>query len=400
MERLISFNDLLLEPIHNNFLRYLYSEIDWGEKMIAIKGSRGVGKTTLMLQRQKYGLKAEDGESLYISMDHPYFYTETLFDLADEFYKKGGRILFIDEVHKYPKWSRELKVIYDGFPNMKIIFSSSSALDIYKGESDLSRRVITYNLPGLSLREFLNYKYNLDLQPYSLDHIIENHRTIAQNLNQLPTFHLLPEFSIYLQYGYLPIGVNENIQTYGVKLNQIINTVLDTDLAYTDNYTPATSYKLKKLLGLLAESVPYQPNISDLSRKLEISREYIYTFIKLLNKSVLINLLFADGKGGYILQKPEKIFLENTNLAYALQEFPNKGAVRETFMLNQLLNKGHKIFYPKKGDFFVNGFTIEVGGKNKSEMQIQDSEKGIIASDDILSGFGKKIPLWLFGFLY
>ncbi|MEO5649187.1 MAG: AAA family ATPase, partial [Ginsengibacter sp.] len=366
---------------------------------IAIKGARGVGKTTLMLQKQKFGLE-ENAHSLYVSMDHPYFYNRTLFDLADEFYKLGGRFLFIDEVHKYALWSRELKVIYDALPEMKVVFSSSSALDIYSGESDLSRRVFSYHLPGMSFREFLIFKKKVNINTVDLDHIITDHRTLTTKLAKEKDVFILPLFREYLKSGYLPFSFPENEAGYIVKLNQVINTVLDIDMAYTDGYTPSTALKLKKLLAILAESVPFQPNISELSRKLNISRDSIYDYLKYLEKALLINTLHAAGKGISLLQKPEKIYLENTNLFYALKSDPNIGSIRESFLLNQLINSGHKVFYPQKGDFLVDEKIIEVGGKLKSGKQLNGIEKAYIASDDILTGAGNKIPLWLFGFLY
>lgn len=399
MDSLYYYNDIIAEKISLNFKRSLYDTINWDQKMIAIKGARGVGKTTLMLQRQKFGLD-KNAHSLYVSMDHPYFYNRTLFDLADEFYKLGGRFLFVDEVHKYAQWSRELKVLYDAFPELRVVFSSSSALDIYRGESDLSRRVFTYDLPGMSFREFLIFKDKVNIRAIDLEHIISGHRALTTKLSKEKEVHILPLFKEYLKTGYLPFSFPENEAGYIIKLNLVINTVLDIDMAYTDGYTPSTALKLKKLLAILAESVPFQPNIAELSRKLNISRDSIYNYLKYLEKALLINTLHARGKGTSLLQKPEKIYLENTNLFYALKLEPNIGSIRESFLLNQLINSGHKVFYPKQGDFFVDNKIIEVGGKLKSGKQISGIDKAYIASDDILAGAGNKIPLWLFGFLY
>lgn len=399
MDSLYYYNDIVANKINLDFKRSLYDSINWDQKMIAIKGARGVGKTTLMLQRQKFGLD-KNAHSLYVSMDHPYFYNRTLFDLTDEFYKLGGRFLFMDEVHKYALWSRELKVLYDAFPELRVVFSSSSALDIYRGESDLSRRVFTYHLPGMSFREFLLFKNKVNIKAVDLDHIISHHRALTTQLSKEKDVHILPLFKEYLKTGYLPFSFPENEAGYIIKLNQVINTVLDIDMAYTDGYTPSTALKLKKLLAILAESVPFQPNIAELSRKLNISRDSIYNYLKYLEKALMINTLHAKGKGISLLQKPEKIYLENTNLSYALQLDPNIGSIRESFLLNQLINSGHKVSYPKQGDFFVDNKIIEVGGKMKSSKQIYGISNAYIASDDILAGAGNKIPLWLFGFLY
>ncbi|HUZ57310.1 MAG TPA: AAA family ATPase [Hanamia sp.] len=399
MDSLYYYNDIVANKISADFKRSLFDTINWDQKMIAIKGARGVGKTTLMLQRQKFGLDKK-AHSLYVSLDHPYFYNRTLFDLTDEFYKLGGRFLFVDEVHKYVLWSRELKVLYDAFPELRVVFSSSSALDIYRGESDLSRRVFTYHLPGMSFREFLIFKNKINIKAVDLDHIISHHRALTTQLSKEKEQHILPLFKEYLKTGCLPFSFPENEAGYIIKLNQVINTVLDIDMAYTDGYTPSTALKLKKLLAILAESVPFQPNIAELARKLNISRDTIYNYLKYLEKALLINTLHAKGKGISLLQKPEKIYLENTNLSYALQLDPNIGSIRESFLLNQLINSGYKVYYPKEGDFFVDNKIIEVGGKLKSGKQLSGISKAYIASDDILAGAGNKIPLWLFGFLY
>jgi predicted AAA+ superfamily ATPase len=399
MDSLYYYNDILSATIRQDFKRSLFDTINWDQKMISIKGARGVGKTTLMLQRQKFGLNKK-AHSLYVSMDHPYFYNRTLFDFTDEFYKMGGRFLFVDEVHKYILWSRELKVLYDAFPELQVVFSSSSALDIYRGESDLSRRVFTYHLPGMSFREFLIFKKKLKVQSVTLDHLISDHSVLTTKLSNEKDVHILPLFKEYLKTGYFPFSFPENEAGYSVKLNQVINTVLEMDMAYTDGYTPATALKLKKLLAILAESVPFQPNIAELSRKLSISRDSIYNYLKYLEKAMMINTLHAKGKGISLLQKPEKIYLENSNLSYALQLNPDIGSIRESFILNQLINSGHNVFYPKQGDFFVDKYTIEVGGRRKPNNQLVGITQAYIAADDILAGAGNKIPLWLFGFLY
>ncbi|HRQ51214.1 MAG TPA: AAA family ATPase, partial [Agriterribacter sp.] len=251
MEDLYYFNDIVSAKITPDFKRSLFDSIDWSQKMIGIKGARGVGKTTLMLQKQKFGLSEKD-RSLYVSADHPYFYNRTLFELADDFYKSGGRFLFIDEVHKYALWSRELKVIYDSLPEMKVIFSSSSALDIYRGESDLSRRVFSYNLPGMSFREFLIFRKKINIKAVSLDEVITSHRSLTNKLSKEKDLFILPLFREYLKTGYLPFSLAEKETGYIVKLNQVINTILDIDIAYTDGYTPSTALKLKKLLAILA----------------------------------------------------------------------------------------------------------------------------------------------------
>ncbi|WP_111670115.1 ATP-binding protein [Algoriphagus litoralis] len=398
MEILFSTSKNLLNQVDNSFFRFLFHQIDWKQRMIAIKGPRGSGKTTLMLQRIKFGLNANSHEALYVTADHYWFYTNNLVETANEFYQNGGRFLFIDEVHKYPNWSRELKNIYDSYPDLKVVFSSSSALDIYRGESDLSRRVITYELPGLSFREFLKIKKGLDLPVFSLAEIQKNHSSISSEVAQ--AFHPLPEFHEYLKTGYLPIFNETNLANIPIFLQQIINTVIESDLAFIADYNAGTAYKVKKLMGVLAESVPFKPNLTAIARKIETSRDSLYEWLNQLEKARLLNFLIAEGKGVSLLQKPDKIYLENTNLAYALKSAPDIGSVRETFLLNQLKNLKKEVRLPNSGDFLVDDLVIEVGGKNKDTSQIKHLENYLIAADNMEHGFGKKVPLWEFGLMY
>lgn len=396
MDVLFEFQENLLRPVTNDFRRYLHDQINWKQRMIGIKGPRGAGKTTLLLQYLKFDLGLPSN-ALYITADHTWFYNHTLLETANDWYKQGGEILFIDEVHKYPNWSVELKNIYDGLPGMKVVFSASSALDIYRGEADLSRRVISYSLAGLSFREFLLFTNKIGFDPVKIEDIIQDHRNLSRKITD--GFRLLPAFQKYLQVGYLPI-IAEGEESYLLKINQIINTIVDTDLAYIATYNTGTATKVKKLLGVIAESVPFKPNIAALSRKLDLSRDSVYQYIYQLRDAKLLNTLNSEGKGVSTLQKPDKIFLENTNLAFALKDNPDIGNVRETFVLNQLLNSGLKVSSPSEGDFKVDGLIIEVGGKKKNASQINHLDNYLIAADDIEIGSGKKVPIWLFGFLY
>jgi len=396
MDILLEFQESILRPIKNNFRRYLHNQINWNQRMIGIKGPRGAGKTTLMLQHLKFDLDLLSN-ALFITADHTWFYNHSLLEAANDWYKQGGKILFIDEVHKYPNWSVELKNIYDGLPEMKVIFSASSALDIYRGEADLSRRVASYLLAGLSFREFLIFTNGLNFDPVRIEDIVNNHRNISRLITE--SFRPLPAFRKYLEIGYLPIIV-EGEESYLMKLNQVINTIVDTDLAYIASYNSGTAVKVKKLLGVIAESVPFKPNIAALSRKLDLSRDSVYQYIYQLKEARLLNMLSTEGKGVSTLQKPDKIFLENTNLAFALKEKPDIGNIRETFVLNQLLNAGLTVSYPSEGDFSINGLTIEVGGKSKKTSQVKHLDNYLIVSDDIETGAGNKVPIWLFGFLY
>lgn len=397
MQVLIDFQDSLLLGIKEDFQRFLSEKINWEQRMIGIKGPRGAGKTTLMLQHLKFTLSKNQVNGLYVTADHPWFYKNNLLDTAMTWFKQGGQVLLIDEVHKYPNWSMELKNIYDGLPQLQVIFSASSALDIYRGESDLSRRVISYTLPGLSFREYLKISEVGDFPSFSLEDLRNRHRKISQEV--ISKIRPLPYFEKYLRRGYLPIFV-EGENEYGSKLEQIINTVVDTDLAYISSYNAGTAAKVKKLLGVIAESAPFKPNVAAISTKLGISRDRIVEHIYQLKDARILNILLAKGKGVSRLQKPDKLYLENTNLSFAINSSPDKGSLRETFLLNQLLNAGHEVFEPKKGDFWINGITLEVGGKNKSSQQVFNEGEYLIASDDIETGWGAKVPLWLFGFLY
>lgn len=397
MDAILNFQDTLLQSITNDFRRYLHDKINWNQRMIAIKGPRGAGKTTLLLQHLKYDLRDGAGKALYVTADHTWFYNHTLLDTAMDWYQQGGEVLLIDEVHKYPNWSRELKNIYDGIPKLKVVFSASSALDIYRGEADLSRRVISYSLPGLSFREYLAFAGAATFPAISWVDIRDRHREVTQEI--VSAIRPLPLFNSYLQRGYLPI-FTEGEDEYLPKLAQIINAVVDTDLAYIASYNAGTAVKVKKLLGVVAESAPFKPNISALSNKLDISRDRVLEYIYQLRDARLLNVLSAAGKGVSRLQKPDKIFLENTNLSYAIHPVPDKGNLRETFLLGQLLNAGFEVTEPDRGDFLIDGVTIEVGGKNKSAKQVRDEASYLIAADGIEIGFGAKIPLWLFGFMY
>lgn len=397
MEALFEFQDALVMGIEPDFQRYLHDKINWNQRMIGVKGPRGAGKTTLLLQHLKFDLIKNNVSALYVTADHPWFYKNSLLDTAMLWFRNGGEVLFIDEVHKYPNWSSELKNIYDGIPTLKVVFSASSALDIYRGQADLSRRVVSYSLPGLSFREYLKFTGAGDFSSYSLEDIQQNHWEIA--LDIASKIRPLVHFQKYLKRGYLPIFV-EGENEYLPKLEQIINAVVDTDLAYISSYNAGTAIKVKKLLGVIAESVPFKPNISALSNQLDISRDRILEHIYQLRDARILNVLTVQGKGVSRLQKPDKLFLENTNLSYSMNPVPDIGNLRETFLLNQLLNARLEVFEPEFGDFFVNGLTLEVGGKNKYSKQVSDSTNYLIASDGIETGWGSKIPLWLFGFLY
>jgi len=396
MERLYSLQSNLLRTTENPFSRTLFGQINWKQRMVGIRGLRGTGKTTMLLQYLKFHLKEK---GLYVTADHPWFYDNTLLDLADQFEKNDGVVLLIDEIHKYPRWSTELKNIYDGYPGLRIIFTASSALEIQKGEADLSRRVISYELPGLSFREHLHLTHDLKFDTISLDVMLKNTDEVVREI--LKKWKPLPPFKKYLRNGYFPFSKEDTQAEFSVKLNQIINTVLESDLAVIENYSAGNVIKIKKLLGVISESVPFTPNISSMATKMKLGRDTVNNFLIHLERARLLNLLHYATKGVAALQKPDKIYLENTNLNYALKDQPDIGSLRETFFLNQLKNAGHAVALPKDGDFIINGkWIIEVGGKSKSSTQIKSKKNSYLALDDIESPYLNRIPLWLFGFLY
>lgn len=398
MEELLSFQNNLLRQINNDWHRYLYPHLKTQERLLGLKGLRGVGKTTLLLQYLAYDYPDRE-HGLYVTADHPYFYQHTLFDLASDWSRYGGKLLLIDEVHKYKNWSRELKLIYDGHPELQIIFTSSSALDLYRGESDLSRRLVTQHLHGLSFREYLSFRHGLNFQPLSLEDLLHHHRTHAEQLTA--EFQPLPLFRQYLQEGYFPFAGEASEGTFLPRLVQIINTVLESDLAYIQDFSASNVAKMKKLLGVIAESAPFEPNISTIAEKLNLGRNTVYQYLRYLADAYILNLIYKASSGISQLQKPAKIYFENTCFAFALQNAPNVGTLRETFFLNQLRNARHQVHPATKGDFQVDGrWTFEVGGRNKSEKQIKDVPESYLTLDGIESGFGNKIPLWLFGMLY
>lgn len=398
MEKLFSFQDNLLRHVKTDFKRYLYDKISFDERMIAIKGIRGAGKTTLLLQYLKTQNRST---SLYVTADHPWFYTKNLLETAEEWHKMGGRLLLIDEVHKYKNWSSELKNIYDGFPDMQIIFTASSALDIYRGEADLSRRVLSYSLHGLSFREYLSIHKIAQIKTYSLPDILANHRAIVAEIMEEITSPLV-HFKAYLRHGYLPFGsINGNEQDYLARVFQIIDACLAYDLAFINDYSAEHQSKIKKLLGILSETVPYIPNTLKLATQLQIGRNTLLMLLQHLEQASLIHLIHKTGKGFSVLQKPDKITIENTNFCYALSNAPDEGSIREIFIVNQLKNAGKNVEISDTADYRIDGkITVEIGGKSKKKKQIKAIDDAYIIKDNIETGVGNIVPLWLFGFLY
>ena len=397
MEKLIEKSIKKTNAVKLKFQRYLYDDIDWNYRLIGVKGARGVGKTTLLLQRLKV-IDSSPVKSLYVSLDDIYFSANNLVDLAGSFVKLGGENLFLDEVHKYDNWSQEIKNIYDDYPELNVVFTSSSALEIHKGSHDLSRRAMVYNLNELSLREYTNFTYKLNLEPVTLTDILTNHTEISNNVIQ--NIKPIAIFNEYIKYGAYPF-IAEGKSNYYERIETIINLIIENDLQSIENISYSTVIKIKKLLYVIAEIVPFKPNISDLSRKLDTTRDLLLKYLHYLERANILLMLRTHTKGISQMAKPEKIYLNNTTLMYALNpQKVNIGTVRGTFFLNQLSCK-HQVTYPQKGDFIVdNKFVFEIGGKNKSREQIKGILNSFVVLDNIEYGMGNKIPLWQFGFLY
>lgn len=394
----------LLHKIDVTKKRYLYLQINWNLKSIGILGQRGLGKTTMMLQYIKENFQ-NSSQALYVSLDNPFMQSVSLFEFAKEFEQHGGEILFVDEVHKYEDWSTHIKNIYDML-GIRVVFSGSSILQISKQNSDLSRRSIIYTLENLSLREYLELLEVYTFPSYSLEDILHHHVAIANEITKeiKPLMH----FKEYLKYGAYPF-ILEDKESYHQKIIQMINLILETDLPHVNHIDISQIAKLKKLLYLLATNVPFIPNITDIAKATNISRPKVYDYLEYLERAKVINSIKSKEKGYNIMAKPEKLFMQNTNISYAITANIDTGSGREAFFVNQIKNSlnsqtrliDDRIFAAKKGDFLVdNTYTFEVGGKNKDFSQIKDVENSYLVLDDIEVGYGAKIPLWLFGFLY
>ena len=381
--------ETLLQHTTLGFKRYLYEEISWDSRMIGIIGARGVGKTTMILQHIKENLDSK--KALYVSADDMYFGKNKLLDVADNFYKNGGACLFIDEIHKYTDWSRELKNMYDSFPHLKVVFTGSSVLDILKGSADLSRRAIIYKLQGLSFREYLKFFHKYETQVYSLQQIVNNEVKLTH------ITHPLPLFKDYLKRGYYPFGLENEMN---LRLGQIIVQTLESDIPQYANLNVGTSYKLKRLLSIIAESVPFKPNFSKIAAMINVSRNSLDDYFSYMEKAGLIGQLRNKTSGIRGLGKVDKVYLDNTNIIFNLvRDTPNIGNIRETFFFNQMRVR-NDVISSKKSDFSIDKYTFEVGGKNKQQTQIEKDGRSFVVKDDIEFGYVNVLPLWAFGLNY
>lgn len=397
MKTLFQRHISLVNQSQFKFERYLLNQLPWDQRLLGIKGARGVGKTTIFLQyiKKNYGLSSK---ALYVSLDNIYFSDNRLSDLVEDFVNQGGMHLFVDEVHKYPDWSVELKNIYDNYPNLKVAFTGSSLLEILNSRADLSRRALVFEMQGLSFREYLSFRHRIEITSLTLEELLNNHTQIALQLDS--QFKALPLFEEYLRVGYYPF-YQENPNLYYKQLQEVINMILEIELPLLRRTDTNLIFKIKQLLYIISQSVPFKPNVSALANKIQVTRKTIIDNLLHLADASVINTIYKDQFGVSSLQKPEKIYLENTNFIYALSpEEPNIGNVRETFFLNQL-RQNHRVTYHDKADFTVNeNYVFEIGGKNKGKSQIAGLDNAYIVQDQIAFGIDNTIPLWLFGLLY
>ena len=378
-----------LAQVSMKFVRYKYHEIDWNLRMVGLVGPRGIGKSTLIMQRilQEKGSQT----ALYLSADSSYFTQHTLTETASEFVKEGGTHLYLDEIHKYPEWSRELKEIYDVHPTLKIVFTGSSILDLLKGQADLSRRAVIYHMQGLSFREYLKMFHEIDLPPLSWDKIMEN------RMDHLAIEHPLPLFRQYLKEGYYPFSKEG---AFFARLDQMVMQTLETDIVQYASLSISSGRKLRRLMAIIAQSAPFKPDYTSIANTLGISRNIVPDYLLYMERTGLIGQLRDETGGLRSLGKIEKVYLDNTNLMYALgANQANIGNVRETFFYNQV-RVVKEIISSKVSDFVVGENTYEIGGRKKGNAQIANVNNGYVVKDDIEYGFGKTIPLWMFGLLY
>ncbi len=398
IEKLYLTEKQLLQNISIDFHRYLYDSIDFSSQMVAIIGARGVGKTTLLIQKLQT-LKASypSSHSLYFSFDLPFVSAIDLFEFAGEFRKRGGHYLLLDEIHKYPKFSLHLKAIYDVYPDLKILFTGSCATSILNAQADLSRRVVLHHLYGLSYREFLEIKTGEKFESYRLEDILENSLSIVDGL--VEQFKPLEYWEEYLQYGYYPFYFNDEAHFSGLLYNTI-NLTIEIDLVNLGLIKPESIDKLKKIMTIICQSDPFSLNITKVASLCELSRNSVYHYLTHLHRGELLTIVHNSKKGLAKLAKPDKVYLNNTNQLYAMCSEQKIGTIRETLFANQVGNI-YPINSSDRGDFIVDGkYTFEVGGKKKSFNQIKDMDNSFVVIDDDISVNEKKIPLWLFGFLY
>ena len=398
METLFRSYNRRLEETQTDYVRYLYNDIDWNERLIGIKGAKGVGKTTMLLQHIRLTFP-DRTKAFYVSLDNIWFSTHSLSELVEYLYTHGVTHLFLDEVHKYTGWVRAVKNLYDDYPKLHIVFTGSSLLEIDNAEGDLSRRLRMYHLQGLSFREYLEITGTAHLPVIPLQDILSTHMQQASTITS--TLKVLPHFEQYLKTGYYPFFLETGSpESYYERLQKVVSTVIENDIPAVENIEFETLQKAKRLLMILAQSAPYTPNIANLCALLSTTRNQLIHLLSLLERAAFIRQLHADNKGLKTLGKPDKILFNNTNLMYALGSNADAGTLRESFF-SAMMSFEHTIQYAKQGDLQVDGTQVfEVGGKKKGFSQIADLPDSYVVADNVEIGFGNKIPMWLFGFIY
>lgn len=397
MDRLFKAYGRLLAGTDMRFIRYIYDKINWDNRLIVIKGAKGVGKTTMLLQHIKRCFPYAE-KALYASLDHLWFSTHTILELAEYHYTHGGTHLFLDEVHKYKGWQQEIKNIYDSYPKLHVVVTGSSMLKIEESlVADLSRRHRLYTMEGLSFREYLQLEQVAELPVIPIEEILHNHFTLASQITS--EVKVLHHFEKYVKFGYYPFYREEGDGFFD-RLQQVIDTIITSEIPAVSNIEYDSVYKAKQLLAVLAEQTPYTLNISSLCNALQSSRNNVLKLLDLMDKAALIRRLYASSEGMNTLTKPEKILFYNTNLMYCLTPKADTGTSRETYLASQL-GVAHQLSMPAKGDIVADGrWLFEVGGKKKGFSQIKGVEESFVVADDMEIGYGNKIPLWLFGMMY
>ena len=391
MEKLYELYAKKLKTVSSDFVRYLYNQINWDSQLIVIMGARGVGKTTMVLQRIL--LTDAKKESLYVSADNTFFAGNTLYDIATKFAQEGGKVLYIDEVHKYQDWSKEVKMMYDFLPDLKVVITGSSILELIRGtDADLSRRAIRYKLEGLSFREYLNFSLDLNIPTYTLEEILDGKVELPAEVK-----YPLAHFKEYLTKGYFPFFKQDD---YYQRLENVINQTMEVDIPAYAKMNVSTARKLKQLLYVISRSVPFKPNFTEIGRAISSDRGTVADHMVYMEKSTLIRQLNFAPDGMDLVQKVDKIYLGNTCFIYALaDENPEIGNIRETFFYCAMC-VNHKVTSSPAADFIVKGHTFEVGGKSKKQKQIKNVNDAFVVKDDIENAYMNIIPLWTFGFNY
>jgi hypothetical protein len=389
MNTLFEFSRKRIDEVPTDFVRYMYDRIKWQGRMLGLVGPRGVGKTTLLLQYARQQLNPAD--TLYISTDQLYFASHSLLEVADRFNKAGGKHLLIDEIHKYPDWSRVLKELYDRYGDMQVIFTGSSILDIYRGSADLSRRAPIYQMQGLSFREYLKMFHEVEAPVYSIDDILHHRATIPG------IAHPIQYFQQYLRDGYYPFSRDVD---FSMELEQIVTQTLETDIPQYAQVHVSVGRKLKQLLAVIARSVPFKPQMTSLANATQISRNDVPDYLYYMERAGMIGQLRDDTGGVRGLGKVEKVYIDNPNLMFVLAEqTPDTGNLRETFFYNQM-RVNNEVRASRASDFTIDDHTFEIGGRKKGQKQIEDLPGGIVVKDDIEYGFLNTVPLWAFGLNY